>query len=1269
MSATPPKPGSKSRVHRAWRAGLWSVTAILLALVLALWFLLETGAGLRVIRAGIDHFGGKTLHIGAVEGSALGGFTLHDVRYDGRDGTRIRMTRLHLEWVPGDLLHDRLHLRDVEIDALHLALPPTPSQTSAPAMPRLPARSPLGVQIDRLKLRDVQVHRGEQPPLDLASVDFAGSWIGDRLRIDRLDTTLPQTGPVHLQAQATTTPQALKITALRLKGPGDIDAHGTLGYAGRANDLTLAWNALRWPLTGTDAGVIVKTLQGQAQLTGTLQDYRFDLSAQAQVEGRPLRMQARGRGGEQQAEFDALTLDAGKAGSVQAQGNVRWTPQPAADLALDLHGLDPKLFVKGWNGALNGHMQTQLTRVDGQPRLAFTATLAKSRLRGYPLQLTAQGEVTPTQLHLQSLQMAAAKGKLRAHGTLSWKPQLSANLQLVLDRLNPQVFAPQWPGVVNGHVHLRTPESRPKQATVIAFDANIDHSRLRGQPLNLKSQGQIRVAGNRYRVDVGQLQATLGATRLSASGRATPPFDLKGKFDSTDLRIIAPQLGGKLSFTFTLQGSLQNPHLITQGEGQGLRDGLRSVREVRWHANLDPLRPSQLQMTLHDAQLNASESIALATLQADGTEKYQHIHLHAVAPRGTVDLVLAGGYDRKRREWGGQIASARLAPVKLPAWTLQNSPGLLLGLKRFSLEPTCLASAAGRACLNLQKQVKQPGMQVAWTLDALQLSAFKPLLPARIELEGHVSGSGHLRWVNGDFADTQAQLTLSAGRFAMPGAPPVTFQPSHLSLTEQGRDLHAKLDLETAQGRITADASAAAAPAFGQRALSGRLQIALPDLAFLQPFVSGVQSLQGHVDGALDLGGTLEQPRFKGRVELANGGAKLTAAGITLVGVDIVVSGQGNGPLAVKGTATSGGGKVLLDGTVDPTHVPMTVAMVVKGENFQIMDTPDARVWVNPNLALARNSEGIDVTGSLLVPKAQITPRGGLGDNGGVGPSADQIIVGAKPAPKPQVLRIHATMALVLGDQVSFKGYGLTTNIRGGVLLTEKPGRPTLARGGLYLVHGRYKAYGQDLTIKTGRLIFDGGPVTEPGIDILAVRKPREDIQVGVQVRGTLDQPRLTLTSTPAMTQQQTLSWLLFSHPLTQGSSADQNAVAAAALSLGLSGGDALANQIGNKLGIGSVSIGTASGGGSAVAANPAAISGSLASQGFGGATAYGSQAAQLTLGKYLTPRLFVSYGVSLFQPGQVLRLLYSLGHGFKLQTESGTSNGGDLIYTFEGGK
>jgi translocation and assembly module TamB len=60
------------------------------------------------------------------------------------------------------------------------------------------------------------------------------------------------------------------------------------------------------------------------------------------------------------------------------------------------------------------------------------------------------------------------------------------------------------------------------------------------------------------------------------------------------------------------------------------------------------------------------------------------------------------------------------------------------------------------------------------------------------------------------------------------------------------------------------------------------------------------------------------------------------------------------------------------------------------------------------------------------------------------------------------------------------------------------------------------------------------------------------------------------------------------------------------------------------------------------------------------------SQQAQITLGKYLSPRLFISYGVGLFQAGQSFRLQYDIGSGFKLATETGVESGGDLLYTIE---
>ncbi|MGB0956226.1 MAG: translocation/assembly module TamB domain-containing protein, partial [Panacagrimonas sp.] len=184
-------------------------------------------------------------------------------------------------------------------------------------------------------------------------------------------------------------------------------------------------------------------------------------------------------------------------------------------------------------------------------------------------------------------------------------------------------------------------------------------------------------------------------------------------------------------------------------------------------------------------------------------------------------------------------------------------------------------------------------------------------------------------------------------------------------------------------------------------------------------------------------------------------------------------------------------------------------------------------------------------------------------------------------------------------------------------------------------------AYGQNLKIETGRLLFNGGPLSEPAVELRALRKPTEDVEVGVYVRGTLDEPEFSLFSTPAMPRERQLSWLVLGRPLDSAVAGDERAMLSnAALSLGLSGTDRIAQNISSGLGLDQLSIGAAPG--------------------------EDAEQARLTVGKYLSPKIYVSYGVGLFQPGQVFKLLYDLGRGFKLATESGVHSGGDLLYSLE---
>ena len=75
-----------------------------------------------------------------------------------------------------------------------------------------------------------------------------------------------------------------------------------------------------------------------------------------------------------------------------------------------------------------------------------------------------------------------------------------------------------------------------------------------------------------------------------------------------------------------------------------------------------------------------------------------------------------------------------------------------------------------------------------------------------------------------------------------------------------------------------------------------------------------------------------------------------------------------------------------------------------------------------------------------------------------------------------------------LGHDVKLAGMGLDGSIRGQLRIDQRPGRVATGTGTLN-VGGTYKAYGQNLQIESGRLLFAGTALDNPGLDIRAVRK------------------------------------------------------------------------------------------------------------------------------------------------------------------------------------
>ncbi|NKF21054.1 translocation/assembly module TamB domain-containing protein [Solimonas marina] len=846
--------------------------------------------------------------------------------------------------------------------------------------------------------------------------------------------------------------------------------------------------------------------------------------------------------------------------------------------------------------------------------------------------LSAKGSGSLSGVKLDALDAQALGGTLHAQADVSWKDGVRVDGSGSVQNLHPERAYADLPGVINGSFEAKTVVADGKPD--VRFNATLKNSKLRGYPLALETQG--RYVGDRLSFD--KLYVQSGQAVVDAQGQVLPTLDAKARIDAPKLADAWPGLLGSLHGTLSARGEMKAPHVVAALKVEGLDYGGTSLKLGELKADVDPHGQLDVDLSVQDA--SAGVPISKATLAIHGPANAHDITLSASTGEGDLTLAAHGALDVDKLTWTGELRSGKVAPLQLAPWALEQPTAISAGLDTVALDPMCWSSSGARACVGVKKDGKQ-NRRIDFALSDFALTYLQPLLPNGARIDVVLQASGYAELGPRGLEDLRADIATEGGRWQVGGLPPIDLQPAKLSIDDNGKaGTDVELHLPIANGLIDGTATLAAGDVFAERKLSGELRVKLPDLGWLHQITPEISSAKGRAAGQFELAGTLVDPQFDGSVQLSDGEVALVTPGITLKDIGMRVDSDLAGDLKIDGSASSDGGAVHLSGEISPRANPLKLDLQLKGENFKAVSTSEAQIWVSPDLHVALAERKLAVNGTVTIPKAQITPKS-LGD-GSVSASSDQVMVGDDPGAQAQRnLLVNANVTLKLGDNVKFEGFGLKSRLTGSVQAIEQPGVSTRARGEITLVDGHYKAYGQDLTIETGKLIFSGGPVTEPALEVRATRKPTDDVTVGLYVRGTLRKPEFQLFSTPVMPQQQQLAWLVLGRPLDDTTSAsDKSMVGGAATSLGLAGGEWIAQQLGSKIGIDEITVGSKPG--------------------------ETNDQAMFTVGKYLSPKLFISYGVALFQQGYTFRIQYDLGHGFKARTETGIESGGDLLYTIE---
>lgn len=1256
----------------------------------------QAGAGfvLARIQAALD---GK-LVVTRHRGTLAGPIELDEIRYrDPAGGIDATIQQARLDLTALSLLSGRVVIDEVSAHDVTIALASVPAKPDEPAG-KFSLQPPLDILINKLALDRVRIEQDGKQLLVVDRLDLVGGWTSTGVAIKQLALRSPDvqidldgtlaTSQGYAGTGQTTFTWRMGDTDLAgvLKSSSDgkqarLELNLTQPTAAEAivligQSASMPWNLqldvppfpAKQVMPESSLGLLALSLRGTGDIASGKLDGTASIDAH-QVILDPLQFTL----GDGVVKIAQLHLTAPESrGALNLDGDIdtRSSP-PATHLKARWDDIELPADLVGQPLASHGHLA-----IDG----SLERFAAKGSLALGPADSLADIDIdidgTPESIALNTLRLKQAHGGLDATGRISLQPTLGWQITATARKLDPGDFFADWPGAIDfvldtsGTQTDNGPQGSLKLARV--------GGSLRDKPLS--GQADLRMQPG-YVVD-GSLSLQSGGSRVSIEGQGGDTTDAQLRLQVASLADWLPDAGGRASGKFHVSGKW--PQLDVDGDVSANEiawSGIRaeSLELVTKITNLD--KPAGALTLKIDNLSRGDVNFSNLLLEGEGNPASHRFKLVATGDPASLHAAMDG--TSKNGQWQGDLTKLELDPSgrNLPGLELASPAHLDWNGKRFELAESCLVGTPVKrksAIADTKKtqdgegekeasdeQIAAESVTPNRPESPLQLcvagnSATDGSLAAKYRLEhlplrllarlgapdspvrlrGEISGKGDIN-KRAD-APLTGNLRIDSDKgdlfyTADNNKPLLSYQGFSIDAVLQDTGTTARVNATLDHdGLITGTLRMTPAEGGGQ-ALDGNLKLKLNSLGFLELASSELSNTQGRLSADYGIAGTLAAPRLNGLLVLDGFSTEVPSAGLKLKEGHLTLRAADAQTYVVEGSIASGTGALTISGQGGiATDQPMKLN--IKGEGFLAADIPAARVVLSPDLSIERNSDGIRVTGTVVVPSANVDlaklPGGGASKA-----SPDVVIVDAKQPEPGKDLPITALVTVSLGDKVKLAGFGFDGTLSGNLVVNERPGRATTGSGTLN-AGGTYKAYGQDLKIETGRVLFAGTAIDNPGIDIRAVRKIQtSNVTAGLLVRGTAQIPVLTVFADPAMEQSEALSYLVTGKPLSALKSGEGDMLGTAARALGTAGGDLLAKSIGGKMGVDDIGV---------------ADNGTL-----GGAA--------FTIGKYLSPKLYLSYGVGVFEPGEVVTLRYLFSHRWNFEAQNATTGSrAGINYRFE---
>ncbi|HEM6832772.1 autotransporter assembly complex protein TamB [Citrobacter koseri] len=857
-----------------------------------------------------------------------------------------------------------------------------------------------------------------------------------------------------------------------------------------------------------------------------------------------------------------------------------------------------------------------------------------------PATITLDAKGNEQQINLDKLTVAALEGKTELKALVDWQQAISWRGELTLDGINTAKEIPDWPSTLNGLIKTRG------SLYGGSWQMDVPELKLTGNVKQNKVNVNGSLKGNSYmQWVIPGLHLELGRNSADVKGElGIKDLNLDATIDAPNLDNALPGLGGTAKGLVKVRGTVDAPQLLADINARGLRWQELSVAQVRVEGDIKSTDQIAGNLDVRVERITQPDvNINLVTLNAKGSEKQHELQLRIQGEPVSGQLALAGSFDRKEARWKGTLSNTRFQTPVGP-WSLTRAIALDYRNQeqKISIGPHCWTNPNAELCVPQTIDAGAEGRAVV-NLNRFDLAMLKPFMPDATQASGVFSGKADVAWNTTKEGLPQGQVTLSGRNVKVTqrvnDAPlPVAFDTLNLNA-----DLHNNRAQLGWMIRLTNngqfDGQVQITDPQGRRNIGGNVNIRNFNLAMVNPVFSRGEKAAGMLNANLRLGGDVQSPQMFGQLQLSGLDVDGNFMPFDMQPSQLAMNFNGTRS-TLQGVVRTQQGQINLSGDADWSQIDNWRARVAaKGSRVRITVPPMVRLDVSPDVVFEATPSLFTLDGRVDVPWARIVVHE-LPESA-VGVSSDEVMLNNDLQPEnPQSasIPINSNLIVHVGNNVRMDAFGLKARLTGDLKVAQDKQGLGL-NGQINIPDGRFHAYGQDLIVRKGELLFSGPP-DQPLLNIEAIRNPEStenDVIAGVRVTGTADEPKAEIFSDPAMSQQEALSYLLRGQGLESDQS-DSAAMTSMLVGLGVAQSGQVVGKIGETFGVSNLALDT---------------------QGVG-------DSSQVVVSGYVLPGLQVKYGVGIFDSLATLTLRYRLMPKLYLEAVSGVDQALDLLYQFE---